>query len=138
MSRTASLPRIVRSNARGQASVEFVLVMPLLLIVAAAFLQVAFSLNCYLAVTAASREGARKGAETNSVEAARRAALSAASTLPGERPRVEVAFPQGRSRGDPVRVTVTYHVPLVVPGLKQMLPDFRFRRSTSMALERDE
>jgi Flp pilus assembly protein TadG len=129
---------MVRSGARGQASVEFILVIPLLLIVAAAVVQVAYSLNCYLGVTAASREGARKGAETNSAGAARQAALSAASTLPGERPRVEVAFPQGRSRGDQVRVTVIYKVPLVVPGLKQMLPEFRFRRSTSMALERDE
>lgn len=122
----------------GQASVEFALVLPALLIIAVAVCQVALALNCYLVVTAASREGARRGAETNNPEAAREAAGAAASGLPGTKPNIDVSFPEGRSRGSVVKVTVTYSMPLLVPGLGRLLPQSRFSRSTSMALERDE
>ncbi len=125
-------------SVSGQASVEFAIVLPALLIVAVAFCQVALALNCYLVTTAASREGARRGAETNDPEAARKAAGTAASALPGPKPNIDVSFPEGRRRGSQVKVTVTYRMPLLVPGLERLLPPARFSRSTSMALERDE
>ena len=117
---------------------EFALVLPVLLMITVAVCQVAISLNCFLVVTAASREGARRGAETNDPEAAEAASSAASSALPGERPVIEVSFPEGRSRGAPVRVTVTYRMPLLLPGLERMLPPARFSRSTSMALERGD
>ena len=122
---------------QGQASVEFALVLPVLLMITVAVCQVAISLNCFLVVTAASREGARRGAETNDPEAARKASSAAASALPGERPVIEVSFPEGRARGAPVRVTVTYGMPLLL-GLERLVPPARFSRSTSMALERGD
>ena len=125
-------------GAPGQASVEFALVLPVLLIITIAVCQVAFALNCYLVVTAASREGARRGAETNDAEASRKASSSAASALPGQKPEVDVSFPEGRSKGSPVRVTVTYRIPFLVPGLEHLLPEARFSMSTSMALERGD
>jgi Flp pilus assembly protein TadG len=127
-----------RGQAHGQASVEFALVLPALLIMTVAVCQVALALNCYLVTTAASREGARRGAETNDPVAARKAAATAASALPGAKPDIEVSFPEGRSHGSAVKVTVTYRMPLLVPGLERLLPPARFSRSTSMALERDE
>lgn len=132
--RRPSFNRRVR-RSRGQATVEFALVLPVLLLVTAAICQVALALNCYLVVTGASRDGARRGAETNDSEEARDAAAKSCSGLPGGRPSVEVSFPQGRSRGMPVRVTVAYRMPLLVPGLDHLLPDATFRGSTSMALE---
>ncbi len=125
-------------GAPGQASVEFALVLPVLLIMTIAVCQVAFALNSYLVVTAASREGARRGAETNDTEAARKAASSAASALPGQKPQVDVSFPEGRSKGSPVRVTVTYRMQLLVPGLEHLIPKARFSMSTTMALERGD
>jgi Flp pilus assembly protein TadG len=125
-----------RFRDRGQASVEFALVLPVLLLIVVAACQVAVSLNCFLVVTAASREGARRGAETNDAAAARKAAESAASALPGEPPRIEVGFPGGRDRGAPVRVTVTYRMPLLLPGLDRVVGRPEFSRSTAMALER--
>ncbi len=125
-------------GAPGQASVEFALVLPLLLIITIAVCQVALALNCYLVVTAASREGARRGAETNDADAARRASRSAASALPGQKPQVDVSFPEGRSKGSPVRVTVTYRMSFLVPGLEHLIPKARFSMSTSMALERGD
>lgn len=123
------------STSSGQSTVEFALVAPLLLLVAAAICQVALALNCYLVVTGASRDGARRGAETNSEREARDAAEGSCSGLPGEPPSVEVSFPRGRSRGMPVTVTVSHRVPLLVPGLDRLLPDVRLRGRTTMALE---
>ena len=126
------------AGSRGQASVEFALVLPVLVIVAVAVCQVALALNCYLVLTAASREGARRGAETNDPEAARKASSAAASSLPGSRPRVEVSFPEGRSKGSLVKVTVTYGMPFLLPGLERLVPRVTFSRSTSMVLERGD
>lgn len=122
-------------GARGQATVEFALVVPLLLLVAAAICQVALALNCYLVITGASREGARRGAETNSAEEAKAAAADSCSGLPGEPPGIEVSFPRGRSRGMPVTVTIVHRMPLLIPGLSGLVPDATLRGTTSMALE---
>lgn len=127
-----------RRGYEGQASVELILVLPVLLVVVAAVCQVALALNSYLVITAASREGARRGAETGSAEAAEKAALKSCSGLPGGSPSVVVDFPQGREKGDPVRVSVSYSVPLLVPGLENLLSGPTFRGSTSMALEKGE
>lgn len=127
-----------KRGSSGQATVEFALVLPTLLLIVVAICQVALALNCYLVVTASSREGARRGAETNDVEEARKAALGASAGLPGERPSVDVDFPEGRSKGSPVKVTVTYRMPLLLPGLSNLLGEPSFSGSTSMALERGE
>lgn len=121
----------------GQAAVEFALVLPVLMLVVVAICQVALTLDCYLVVTAASREGARRGAETNDSEAARQAALKAAEGLPGGPPEVQVGYPEGRGRGGRVKVTLVYRMPLL-GGLGGLLPQVRFSRSTTMILERDE
>jgi Flp pilus assembly protein TadG len=122
----------------GQASVEFALVLPVLVIIAVAICQVALGLNCYLIVTSASREGARRAAETNDPAAARKAASNASSSLPGDKPVIEVSFPEGRAKGSPVRVTVTYKMPLMLPALKRIIPGATFRGSTLMVLERGD
>ncbi len=120
---------------RGQASVEFALVVPVMLVVAVAVCQVIVALNCRMVLLSASREGARRGAETNDTTKAEAAALAAASALPGD-PRVSVSFPEGRSKGSPIKVELTYRVPLIVPGLSRFVPPVDFRCSTCMALER--
>jgi len=132
-------PRQARKPTRGehgQAAVEFALVLPVLLLITLVVCQVALSLNCYLVVTSASREGARRGAETNDTDAARKGAMSAAGGLPGTGPEVEVSFPEGRAKGSPVVVTVAYRMPLLLPGLERLISRLSFKRSTTMALER--
>lgn len=58
---------LLKRGLEGQSTVELALALPVLILVAVAVCQVAVGLNCYLVVTAASREGARRGAETNDV-----------------------------------------------------------------------
>lgn len=120
----------------GQAAVEFALVLPIVLVVAVAICQVVLALNCRLVLLAASREGARRAAETNDPGEARNAAIRAAAALPGGRPRVSVSFPEGRARGCPVEVELRGTVPLILPGLSRFLPPLEFRCSTWMALEK--
>ena len=59
----------------GQAAVEMAILIPVLMLMVVAVCQVALALNCYLVVTGASREGARRAAETNDTGAAAKAAL---------------------------------------------------------------
>ncbi len=128
--------RKMMRRGHGQSSVELILVLPVLLMVAAAICQVALGLNCYLVIGTASREGARRGSETNDALAATTSARSACSGLSGKAPAVSVDFPEGRSRGMPVKVTVAYKLPLLIPGLEKLIPAPEFKRSTSMALEK--
>jgi Flp pilus assembly protein TadG len=123
-------------SSRGQSSVELVMVLPVLMLVAAAVCQLALGLNCYLVIGSASREGARRAAETNDVSAASEAAMKSCGGLSGAKPRVDVDFPEGRSRGRPVRVTVSYRMPLLIPGLDSLVPSPDLKRSTAMALEK--
>ncbi|MDD5747468.1 MAG: pilus assembly protein [Actinomycetota bacterium] len=128
--------RLVR-HSRGQATVEFVMVLPVLLIVIAAAFQTTLALNCCLMVSSASREGARRGAETGDSEEAKNAALDAASGLPGEKPNIDVDFPYGHSKGQPIRVRVSHRMPILIPGLEHIIPEVSFTKSTSMSLERE-
>lgn len=127
-----------RHLARGeaQATVELALVIPVLLLITVAICQVVLALNCYLVINSAGRDGARRAAETNDGEAGRKAALQSASGLPGDHPQVAVSFPEGRAKGSPVTVTVSYRMPLLLPGLDKLVPTPSFKATTSMALER--
>jgi hypothetical protein len=120
----------------GQATVELALVLPILLLVTIAVCQLAIVLNSYLVVTSASRDAARRAAETNDTSSAKKAALESMSGLPGPRPEVEVSFPEGRSKGSPVKVIVSYCPPLLLPGLDRLIPRPRFKAQATMALER--
>ncbi|MBN1288949.1 MAG: pilus assembly protein [Actinobacteria bacterium] len=125
-------------GSRGQSTVEFALVLPAVVLVLIAIIQVAISLNCYLAISNASRQGARSASSSNDIETGRRTALKATSGLPGDSASVDVEFPKGRSKGSPVKVTVTYKMPLVFPGIEKLIPQPTFKRSTTMALERGQ
>lgn len=138
MYRASRIVPFFRSPPRGQATVELAIVLPLLMLITVAICQVAVGLNSFLIVSNASREGARRGARTNDVEEARDAAEKACQGLSGGKPTVDVSFPQGRSQGKPVQVTVNYRLPLLIPAVEELLPEITFSRTTSMALERGE
>ncbi|MHB8894350.1 MAG: TadE family protein [Candidatus Geothermincolia bacterium] len=121
---------------RAQAAVELAMVLPVLLLITVAVCQLALALNCYIVITSAGRDGARCAAATNDRAAGEKATLASASGLPGERPSVEITFPEGREKGSPVSVSVSYRMPLLLPGLDKVVPRPLFKASASMALER--
>ncbi len=134
----ASGGRGLLRDGRAQATVELALVLPVLLLVTAAICQLGLALNCHIVVTSAARDGARRAAETNDRERAARTTFDSAAGLPGDRPDVAVEFPEGRARGDAVRVTVSYRMPLLLPGLDRLVPRPVLRSSACMSLERGE
>jgi Flp pilus assembly protein TadG len=105
---------------RGSASVEFAAVLPLALIALLLVVQVALVVAQQLVVQHAAREGAREAAVWNDDARAREAALRAGNLDP-DRADIEVT-PSDRPVGTPVRVTVRYRVPLIVPYVSRFLP----------------
>jgi TadE-like protein len=99
----------------GSATVEFALVLPLVLLVVLGLVQVGLVVRDRLLVEAAARAGARAAAVQDNPVAIRDAALAAAPGLDHAEARVDVA--RSGSRGDPVGVHLEYddafRVPLV-------------------------
>ncbi len=118
-----------------QATAEFALVLPVLLLVFLLFAQAVMVMRAQIAVTAAAREGARKGVETGSVAVIEGAAARAAG-LDGERLRVKVESGP-RRRGEWIRVEVEYDVPVSIPAVQDIFPAVTVRGSAEMRIEND-
>ena len=98
---------------RGSAVVEFALVLPMVLVVVLALVQVGVVIRDQLLVEAAARAGARAAAVQPDAEAVRADAVAAAPGLDPALLRVDVTRAGGR--GDPVTVAVAYDDPVRVP-----------------------
>ena len=118
-----------RTNERGSAAVEFALLLPILLLVLLALVQVGAVARDQLVLTQASRAGAREAAVDGSVEAVHEAVRSAAVGLDAE--RVSVAVVWSGARGTPVTVSLTYDVPIASPLAGWLLPETVTLRSSA-------
>jgi Flp pilus assembly protein TadG len=116
---------------RGQAAVELVLVLPLLVLVALAALQVALVGRDQLLVVHAAREAARTAALGGTGSPA--AAATTASGLEDDRLHVAIRPEAG---GALVRATVTYEAPTEVPLVGALVGDVRLRAAVTMRFER--
>jgi TadE-like protein len=104
------------TGSPGQATVEFALVLPLVVVLALTLVQVALVLGDQVAVVAAAREAAR----TASVDPDPRAPGRAAErVLPGARVRLGAPPPPG----EPITVEVSYRSPTDLPLVGPLLPD---------------
>jgi Flp pilus assembly protein TadG len=99
-----------RGLDRGSAAVEFALLLPILLLLLLALVQVGVLARDSLLLTQASRAGAREAAVQPSPDAVDDAVRAAAIGLDPDRLRVDVAW--SGSRGTPVTVKVAYDVPI--------------------------
>jgi Flp pilus assembly protein TadG len=95
----------------GSAVVEFALLLPVLLLLLLAVVQVGVLASDRLLLAQAARAGAREAAIQEFDEAVREAATSAGAGLDPERLRLEVS--RAGSRGSPVTVSLSYDVPIV-------------------------
>jgi Flp pilus assembly protein TadG len=106
--------RRFRRDQRGQALVEFALVLPILLILLLGIIDFARAWNVYQVLTDAGREGAREAVVANGldvaavqtvvIDAAGRAGIGLATS--------DVTVTLGADRGDPTTVTISYSHPL--------------------------
>lgn len=104
--------------------------LPLVLLLLLAVLQVGVMMRDQLLVSGAAREAAREAAVSNEVSRAENAARRAA---PGIEMSIEVA--RGRNRGDPVRVVVRGR-PTALPLVGRIVADRTLKASATMRVER--
>jgi len=113
--------RIPSRRERGSAAVEFALVLPLLLVVALALLQLGLLVRDSLMVQAAARAGARAAAVLDDSVAVREASLAAGPGLvPGS---VTVDVVRTGARGEPVTVSIRYASTERVPLVAWLFPE---------------
>jgi Flp pilus assembly protein TadG len=113
--------------------VELALVLPLVVMLLMAVLQLGLIVRDQILVVHAAREGAREAAVDPSPDAARRAA-AASSTL--AEPRLTVTITGRAAAGSRVRVQVAYRSATAVPLVGSALGDLTLRASATMRVER--
>ena len=106
---------------RGSSAVEFALVLPLVLLLLLALVQVGVLAHDQLVLTQASRAGAREAAVDPSDAAVDEAVRDAAVGLDGGRLRVEIARPG--ERGSPVTVSLIYEAPVAATLTGWLFPE---------------
>jgi TadE-like protein len=116
---------------RGSAVVEFALVLPVLLMVTLAVVQVGLVARDQLMVVQASRAGAREAAVSVDAPAVRSAVLDAAVGLDPDALDVEVS--RAGTIGEPVTVTVRYAESIRVPLVAWLFPSAISLQSSAVA-----
>jgi xanthine/CO dehydrogenase XdhC/CoxF family maturation factor len=112
---------------RGQAAVEFALVLPIIAVMALGLVVVGFAVRNELAVELAAREGARAAAVSASPATAAATAARRSVSLP-----IEVTT---TAAADTVTVIVTHTDPFDVPIIGRLIGPITQTATVTMALE---
>jgi Flp pilus assembly protein TadG len=121
-----------RGRDRGQATVELALLLPVVVFLLLAVLQLGIVAREVVLVTHAAREAARAAAVDDASGAAREAA-SESSGLDPDRLEVDVSGREGP--GSRVRVTVEYRIRTSVPIVGALMTDPRVTSTATMRVE---
>lgn len=124
--KSAPAPRRAESE-RGQATIEFVLVLPVIAVVAVGLLQVGVSVANQLAVELAAREGAR--AASVSADVAGAATRAAARTT-----SLDVTV-EASASGEVVAVRVAFVDDVTIPFIGRFIGPIHHSATAFMALE---
>lgn len=122
-----------RLDERGSAAVEFALVLPMVLTVTLALVQVGVFIRDRILVEAAARAGARAAALADDPAAVTLAAQQAAPVLDPGAMTVTASWPG--SRGDPVTVSVVYVDPVRLPLVGWLMGDVSMRADATLRQE---
>jgi Flp pilus assembly protein TadG len=109
-----------RDAEAGSASVEFALVLPLVLLLALALLQTGLLMTDRLLLAGAARAGAREAAVGGDEERVRGAAVAAGGLDPD---RLSVDVVRAGAEGGEVSVTVHYRSRIAVPLVGWLFPE---------------
>ena len=110
----------VRTGEQASAAVEFALVLPLVLTMALALLQVGLLAKDQLVVMESARAGAREASVSADDDDVRQAAIDAAATL--DPSLIQVTVQRDEGGGSAVTVSVLYQAPIVVPLVTWLFP----------------
>jgi Flp pilus assembly protein TadG len=123
------------TGTRGSAAVEFALVLPLLLVVGLALLQVGLLAKDQLVVQEAARAGARQAAVSSDDGSVREAVADAAVGL--DRSLLTVSVSRDEASDGPVTVVVAYEAPIAIPMVRWLFPSVvRVSAEATMRQER--
>jgi TadE-like protein len=114
------------ARERGQATVEFALVLPLLMMAALAIIQVALVVRDHVNVVHAAREAARAASVDGDPARAASRALPGAEVRVGPRPDV----------GEQIQVEVTFTSKTNVPLVGALFPDPTLHATAVMRVEK--
>jgi Flp pilus assembly protein TadG len=114
------------TRERGQATVEFALVLPLLVMVALAIIQVALVVRDHVDVVHAAREAARAASVDGDPAQAAHRALPGSQVHVGARPAV----------GEQITVEVTYTSKTNLPLVGALFPDPTLHATAVMRVEK--
>lgn len=128
--------RVIR-NQKGQALVEFAIVLPLLLLIIMGILQFGMMINSYLTVQNASREGARAGIVGTSYLDIKNLILSDSPNLDPTCLTVDITPGESQKQsGSTLTVSVIYRYKLIVPIISSLFNnEVMLNGSTSMRIE---
>jgi hypothetical protein len=124
------------TRQRGSAAVEFALVLPLVMVMVLALVQVGLLAKDQLVLVGAARAGAREAAVSRDDGRARDAAVNAAVTLRANNVGVNVRRDGGV--GTAVVVTVLYRASAVVPFIEWLFPSAVELRATATMRQETE
>lgn len=128
------LKKVIQNN-RGQALVEFALILPILLLLIIGSMEFGLIIHQYLAVTEAAREGARSAAVGASDAAVTSVVRTAASQIPADQLTITVS-PTTRVRGSGVTVTVEMPVNTITNLIRPFFPSgFTVQGISTMRVE---
>ena len=121
-----------RRPEAGQATVELMLVLPVIVTLALLLTQVGLVAIDSVMIHHAAREAARAAAVDPTDKAAQTAAMGSSRLDPD---RLDVALSGGRSKGDHITAIVTYSAPTEVPLVGRLLPDVGLQAKVTMRVE---
>lgn len=116
-------------DERGQSTVEFALILPLILLLLLSLLQVGTMFRDQLLVSGAAREAAREAAVTADVARIEAAARRSAPGLD-----LSIRLSRGPMRGDVARVVVSAH-PIALPLVGRIVSGRSVSGAASMRIE---
>ena len=121
-----------QGSQAGQATVELMLVLPVIIAFAMLIGQIGVVVRDSMLLHHAARAAAREAAVDPTDSAARLAAVSASQL---DRTQMEVSLSGGRSKGDHITAEVRYVSRTDLPVVGWLLPDVNLRAEVTMRVE---
>lgn len=97
-------------DEKGVSSVEFALILPILVMLMVGILEFGMAYSNYIAVTHAAREGARLAAVNQFSET-----IVREKAYPVNPDSISISYPNGNIHGEPVLVTIRYNKKIEIP-----------------------
>jgi len=123
-------------NQKGQALVEFAIILPLLLLLVMGIFQFGMMINSYLTIQNITREGARAAIVGSMDSEIIHRMKQISPTLNHNQLSIDITPSQGiRRSGESLTVKVSYRYPMTVPIISNLFSEVTLNAKTSMRVE---